>query len=79
MLEDLSLMRSIPNMTVLCPSDDVQTKWAIKEMAKFDGPVYIRLARVATPVIYDENQTFEIGKDGSNWKWNRCNCVCNRG
>lgn len=62
MLEDLSLMRSIPNMTVLCPSDDVQTKWAIKEMAKLDGPVYIRLARVATPVIYDENQTFEIGK-----------------
>lgn len=62
MLEDLSLMRSIPNMTVLCPSDDIQTKWAIKEIAKFDGPVYVRLARVATPVIYDENQTFEIGK-----------------
>ena len=62
MLEDLSLMRSIPNMTVLCTSDDVQTKWAIKEMAKIDGPVYIRLARVATPVIYAENQKFEIGK-----------------
>lgn len=62
MLEDLSLMRSIPNMTVLCTSDDIQTKWAIKEMAKIDGPVYIRLARVATPVIYDENQKFEIGK-----------------
>ena len=62
MLEDLSLMRSIPNMTVLCTSDDVQTKWSIKEMARFDGPVYIRLARVATPVIYDENQKFEIGK-----------------
>lgn len=62
MLEDLSLMRSIPNMTVLCTSDDVQTKWAIKEIAKIDGPVYIRLARVATPVIYDENQKFEIGK-----------------
>ena len=62
MLEDLSLMRSIPNMTVLCTSDDVQTRWAIKEMAKIDGPVYIRLARVATPVIYDENQKFEIGK-----------------
>ncbi len=62
MLEDLSLMRSIPNMTVLCPSDDTQTKWAIKEMAKIDGPVYIRLARVATPIIYDENQKFEIGK-----------------
>lgn len=62
MLEDLSLMRSIPNMTVLCTSDDVQTRWAIKEMAKIDGPVYIRLARVATPIIYDENQKFEIGK-----------------
>lgn len=62
MLEDLSLMRSIPNMTVLCTSDDVQTRWTIKEMAKIDGPVYIRLARVATPVIYDENQKFEIGK-----------------
>ena len=62
MLEDLSLMRNIPNMTVLCTSDDVQTRWAIKEMAKIDGPVYIRLARVATPVIYDENQNFEIGK-----------------
>ena len=62
MLEDLSLMRSIPNMTVLCTSDDVQTRWAIKEMAKIDGPVYIRLARVATPVIYNENQKFEIGK-----------------
>ena len=62
MLEDLSLMRSIPNMTVLCTSDDVQTRWAIKEMAKIDGTVYIRLARVATPVIYNENQKFEIGK-----------------
>lgn len=62
MLEDLSLMRSIPNMTVLCTSDDVQTRWAIKEMAKIDGPVYIRLARVTTPVIYNENQKFEIGK-----------------
>ena len=40
----------------------MQTRWAIKEMAKIDGPVYIRLARVATPVIYDENQKFEIGK-----------------
>ena len=62
MLEDLSLMRSSPNMTVLCTSDDVQTRWAIKEMAKIDGTVYIRLARVATPVIYNENQKFEIGK-----------------
>lgn len=62
MLEDLSLMRTLPNMTVISPSDDTQTKWAIEEIAKLQGPVYVRLARVATPVIYSENQKFEIGK-----------------
>lgn len=62
MLEDLSLMRTLPNMTVISPSDDTQTRWAIEEASKIEGPVYVRLARMATPVIYDENQTFEIGK-----------------
>ena len=62
MLEDLALMRALPNMTVLCPSDDVETKYLIKELSKIEGPVYVRLARLATPGIYEENQTFEIGK-----------------
>ena len=62
MIEDLSLMRTIPNMTVLSPSDDTQTKWIIKEISKINGPVYVRLARLATEEIYDENQKFEIGK-----------------
>lgn len=62
MLEDLSMMRTLPNMTVICPSDDVQTKWAVKEIAKIEGPVYLRLSRLATPILYDSNQTFEIGK-----------------
>ena len=62
MIEDLSLMRTIPNMTVLSPSDDTQTKWMIKEINKINGPVYVRLARLTTEVIYDENQKFEIGK-----------------
>ena len=62
MLEDLGMMRGIPNMTVISPSDDVQTKWVIKEISKIQGPVYVRLSRAATPVIYDENQKFEIGK-----------------
>ena len=62
MLEDLSLMRSLPNMTVICTSDDLQTRWAVREMAKVNGPVYIRLCRLATPVIYNENDKFEIGK-----------------
>lgn len=62
MLEDLSLMRTLPNMTVLSVSDDTQTRWAVKEIAKIDGPVYLRLARLATPVIYGEDQQFEMGK-----------------
>lgn len=62
MLEDLSLMRTLPNMTVLCPSDDTQARWMVEEISKINGPFYVRLARLATPVIYEENETFEIGK-----------------
>lgn len=62
MLEDLSLMRALPNMTVMCTSDDIQTRWAIREIANINGPVYLRLCRMATPVIYDVTDKFEIGK-----------------
>ena len=62
MIEDISLMRTLPNMTVISTSDDIETKWAVKEISKINGPVYLRLSRLATPVIYDENQKFEIGK-----------------
>lgn len=62
MLEDIGMMKAIPNMTVICPSDDTQTKWIIKEISKIDGPVYVRLSRLATPVIYEEDNQFEIGK-----------------
>lgn len=61
-IEDINNMKAIPGMTVMCTSDDTQTKWAIKEMAKIDGPVYLRLCRLASPIIYDENEKFEIGK-----------------
>ena len=62
MLEDISLMRTLPNMKVLSPADDVETKWAIEEAYKQEGPVYVRLSRLATNIIYDENQKFEFGK-----------------
>lgn len=62
MLEDISMMRTLPNMKVLSPSDDIETKWAIEEAYKQNGPVYVRLSRLATPIIYDENQKFEFGK-----------------
>lgn len=62
MIEDISLMRTLPNMTVMSVCDDTETKWAVKEISKLNGPVYLRLARLATPIIYEENQKFEIGK-----------------
>lgn len=61
-LEDISMMRTLPNMTVISTSDDIETKWAVKEISKINGPVYLRLSRLATPVIYNEDQKFEIGK-----------------
>ena len=62
MIEDISLMRTLPNMKVMSVCDDRETKWAVNEISKIDGPCYLRLARVATPDIYDENQKFEFGK-----------------
>ena len=62
MLEDLNLMRGLPNMTVISPADDTEAKWAVKEAAKINGPVYIRFGRASTPVIYDDESKFEIGK-----------------
>lgn len=61
-LEDISLMRGLPNMTVFSPSDDMQTKWIIEEAIKINGPVYVRLVRPATEEIYREGEVFEIGK-----------------
>ena len=62
MLEDINLMRGLPNMVVISTSDDIQTKWAVKEIAKYNGPVYLRLSRYKVPNIYDEKTKFEIGK-----------------
>lgn len=62
MLEDIAMMRALPNLKVFSPSDDIETKFIIKEISKLNGPCYVRLSRLATPVIYDENEKFEIGK-----------------
>ena len=62
MIEDLALMRAIPNLIVMSTSDDTQTKWAIREISKINGPVYLRLCRLASPIIYNSEEKFEIGK-----------------
>lgn len=61
-IEDLSLMRSIPNMTVINPADCIEAEQAVLSAAEYDGPVYIRLGRAAVEDIYDESYKFEIGK-----------------
>ncbi len=62
-LEDMALMRQIPGMVVLNPADDVEARAAVKAAFEYVGPVYIRLGRLAVPVLNDEeNYTFEMGK-----------------
>ena len=62
-LEDIALMRVIPNMTVIVPADAIEAKKAIKASVKIPGPVYIRLSRVKTPLIFNENNyEFVVGK-----------------
>ncbi len=61
-ITDMSLMRSIPNMTVVCVSDPVETEKAVMAVADFDGPVYLRLSRAPAPALYSEDMKFEIGK-----------------
>ena len=62
-VEDLALMRVVPEMTVICPADDVEARAAVRAAYEYDGPVYIRFGRLAVPVIYDEAEyKFEIGK-----------------
>ena len=60
--EDLALMRTIPGMVVMNPSDDVEAKAAVKAALDHEGPVYIRFGRLAVPVINDPDYKFELGK-----------------
>ena len=61
-IEDMGILRTIPNMTVVMPADYASAKALVKAAAAYDGPVYLRFTRDAVPVIYDENERFEIGK-----------------
>ena len=62
MLEDIALMRAVPNMTVIVPADGVETKQVVMAAAEHQGPVYIRLGRPKVPVLLGDDYKFEIGK-----------------
>ena len=61
--EDIALMRAIPGMVVINPSDDIEARAAVKAAYEHEGPVYMRFGRLATPIINDNAEyKFEIGK-----------------
>lgn len=60
--EDIALMRTIPGMTIINPADATEARAAIFAVAKTDGPAYLRFGRLAAPVLFDEDYSFEIGK-----------------
>ena len=61
--EDIALMRSIPGMTVICPADDTEARAAVQAALDYEGPVYMRLGRLAVPVVNDpEGYEFKLGR-----------------
>jgi len=61
-IEDIAIMRAIPNMTVILPADATETEKVINVISEYNGPVYVRLSRMNTEILFDENYKFEIGK-----------------
>ena len=60
--EDIALMRTIPGMTIINPSDDIEARQAVKAAYEMEGPVYLRFGRLAVPIINREDYRFELGK-----------------
>lgn len=60
--EDIALMRTIPEMVVLCPADDIEAKAVVRAAYEHKGPVYMRFGRMAVPVFHEEPYSFTIGK-----------------
>lgn len=61
-IEDMGVLRTIPNMTVIMPADYYSAKKLVAAAAEYNGPVYLRFTRDAVPIVYDEKQEFTIGK-----------------
>jgi transketolase len=76
-LEDVALMRTLPNMTVLVPADACSTKVIIEEIAKHSGPAYIRVAKNFQPKVFDVNYQFMLGKANFLREGNDMTIICN--
>ncbi|MEE9298704.1 MAG: transketolase C-terminal domain-containing protein [Acidimicrobiia bacterium] len=60
--DDVAIMRAMANMVTVAPADEVETRQAIRAIVDYDGPVYLRLTRPATPILFDDSYRFELGK-----------------
>jgi transketolase len=60
--DDISIMRAMANMTIVAPADEVETRSALKAIINYDGPVYFRLTRSNSPILFDDDYEFELGK-----------------
>ena len=60
--DDVAIMRAMANMVTVCPADEVETRQAIRAIVEYDGPVYLRLTRPNTPIMFDDSYQFELGK-----------------
>jgi len=70
-VEDIAIMRAIPNMTVIVPVDAIETKKVVRAVIEYPGPVYVRISRTSLPILTEEDTPFQIGKvslikDGSD-------------
>lgn len=61
-IEDMALMRALPNMTVVAPGDGVEVRKAVFALADYDGPAYLRVTRDPSPVVFDESYEFKVGR-----------------
>lgn len=61
-VEDIALMRTLPNMTVVVPADGISTRQAVQQLYDLEGPAYLRLGRPAVPILYHDNDSITIGK-----------------
>ena len=62
MLEDMALMRVLPNMIVIAPADATEMEDVVPAIARHEGPCYVRIGRESSPIIFDSHGNFEIGK-----------------
>jgi len=61
-IEDISILRTLPNMTVICPGDPIETRKAVRQSMNLSGPCYIRLGKKGEPNLHDPNVNYQIGK-----------------